>query len=143
MLHSFQTLPLSLVQCSHVKMKRQSRVDLGMCAGPRQGRVPHTLRRPRASRPREWHDCRLLTLNSAVTLLNNQLDPCPSHSFRPLTILRLRFSRYLTPWSITHSASFNALDLTHSQAPHHVIPRRGRMLDRRQPTEPVHKACPG
>jgi hypothetical protein len=32
---------------------------------------------------------RLLTLNSSVTLLNNQLDLCPSHSFRPLIIPQL------------------------------------------------------
>jgi hypothetical protein len=87
----------------------------------------------------EWH-CRLLTFDFSVTLLNNQLDPRPP---RPAHSPSDHFDHSHLVRRSTHSASFNPRNQTHLQAPHHVIPRRGRVLDRRQPAEPVHQACSG
>jgi hypothetical protein len=134
----------ALVVCSAQSCEDETPVSnrpRHVCKTPPRPRVPHSLRRPRASRPREWHDCRLLTLNSSVTLLNNQLDPCPSHSFRRPTIPPHRFFTLdLEHYTLGKLQRLRAI---HSQAPHHVIPRRSRMLDCRQPAEPVHQARPG
>jgi hypothetical protein len=116
--------------------------DLGMFLTPPRPSSPQSSPPSGQSGPgviAEWH-CRLLTFDSCVTLLNNQLGPRPSlFSSRPFTIRPLAHSVCRS----THSASFNTRNQTHLQAPHHVIPRRGRVLDGRQPAEPVHQACSG